>query len=70
MLTDEQGKLVTEQSHGFRKEFAVLLFGALDHPDFHTWMEKFAKCVYESGARLPGADLAGQPWLQWVRPAC
>ena len=49
-LTDDRGKTVTDQTHGFKKEFAVLLFGSLDHPDFHMWMEKFAKALYESGA--------------------
>ncbi|KAK9791612.1 hypothetical protein WJX73_010393 [Symbiochloris irregularis] len=45
-LVESNGKHFTERS--VKKEFAVLLFGSLDHPEFAKWMEHFARAVYES----------------------
>ena len=46
-LTDDRGRKFTHDN--VKKEFAVLLFGALDHEDVHLWLEKFAHALYESG---------------------
>ena len=45
-LTEASGKPFTEKN--VKKEFAVLLFGALDHPKFRRHMDQFAKALYES----------------------
>ena len=47
VLTDDRGKQFTEKH--VKNEFAVFLFGALDHPDLHMWLDRFAHCVWRSG---------------------
>ena len=45
---DHRGKPFTEKN--VKGEFAVLLFGSLDHPDVHLWLDRFAQCLWRSGA--------------------